>query len=341
LRTAVLSDRESLVALIPQWDALTERDPRTTPYDSGSLMIGLGDLFSSLGAPHIVVAWSEKGTLAGVLPLRRVPASGRLGGQSLVGYTTWHTSYFDSTVDPAIPEAGEALIAAVLARRDWDWCDLRYLLPDGNLARSVSGAREEYDTTSLIVRRVAFQRRNRGETVVSHKAARRLARQGDVVFTPAEPPDCVDAIIGTFTTMHSKRWGASGGAAEFAAPSQPAQLARVIHEAARSGLARVGTLRLSGAIIAVHIAFRFRGIQYSWRMAHDEQWNALSPGRHLFSLMIEDAFEGGCDAYDFGRGNERYKHLWPTEVRPLARLILPGQSWRAQLSTLRTRFRTR
>ena len=336
--TAILTDQESIATLIPEWDELSRRDPHSTPYQTGSLTIGLGDLSSSRGTPYIVVARSDAGVLVGVLPLHRVRGGGRLGGQRLEGYTTWHTSYFDCSVDPAVPEAGQALLDAVRANRDWDRCDLRFLRPEANLLRGCAGARDGSDGSFQTIRREAFVERNGGGGVTPHKAARRLSKAGEVLFTAAEPLDQIGATIQRFAAIHTNRWAASGKAAEFADPSVSDQLARLLGVAAGSGLCRIGTLRLSGEIVAVHIAFRWRGVQFSWRMAHDAQWQETSPGRLLMSLMIEEAFESGCQEYDLGRGNDEYKQRWPTEARPLSRLILPGRTWRGRIATFRSRY---
>ena len=335
LHTAILTDPQTIRALLPAWDALAGRDPSATPYDTGTLMIGLGDLFGCAGAPYIVTARTEDDILVGVLPLRRIHVGGRWGGKRLEGYSGWHTSYFDATVDPEWPHAISALLDAVEATRDWDRCDLRYLLPDGNLLRGEAARASAPDGFSQIVHRDAFGDRANSAALGSHKAARRLAKAGEVCFTAAEPLDRIDAAIATFATLHTERWAGRGDSAEFATPNAVTRLTAIIRDAAAAEWARVGTLRLSGEIIAVHLAFRWRERQFSWRMAHNAQWQAMSPGRLLLSLMVEEAFASGCQQYDLGRGEEPYKRLWPTEGRPLSRIVIPGRSWRARLAALR------
>lgn len=337
LHTAILTDRQAIRALLPAWDALAERDPCATPYDTGSLMIGLGDLFGCAAAPYIVTARTEANLLVGVLPLRRIRVEGRLRGHRLEGYSGWHASYFDATVDPEYPHASPALLDALKATRDWDRCDLRYLLPDGNLGGGEAAGVITPDGFSQIVHRDAFGDRANSAALESHKAARRLAKAGEVCFTAAEPLDRIDVAIATFATLHTERWAGRGDSAEFASPDAVTRLTSIVRDAAAAQWARVGTLRLSGEIIAVHLAFRWRERQFSWRMAHDAHWQAMSPGRLLLSLMVEEAFAGGCQQYDLGRGEEEYKRLWPTEARPLSRIVIPGRSWRAHLAALRRR----
>lgn len=335
LQTAILTDPQTIRALLPAWDALAGRDPRTTPYDTGTLMIGLGDLFGRAPAPYIVTARTEANLLVGVLPLRRTRAGGRLGGHRLEGYSSWHASYFDATVDPECPHATSALLDALKATRDWDRCDLRYLLPDANLLRGETAGAITPDGLSQIVHRDAFGDRADSAALESHKAARRLAKAGEVCFTAAEPLDRIDAAIATFATLHTERWAGRGDSAEFATPDAVTRLTAIIRDAAAAEWARVGTLRLSGEIVAVHLAFRWRERQFSWRMAHNAHWQAMSPGRLLLSLMVEEAFANGCQQYDLGRGKEEYKRLWPTEARPLSRIVSSGRSWRARLAALR------
>ncbi|MEP6591345.1 MAG: GNAT family N-acetyltransferase [Gemmatimonadota bacterium] len=336
--TEILRAPEQVRAIVPEWDALSLRDPATSPYDSGTLMTGLGDLAPCPGTPYVITARSDAGALIGVLPLRRARNPSRLGGSRLTGYTTWHTSYFDATIDPAVPGAGAALLGALPAQRDWDRCDLSFIRPDGNLLtmRNLMADSERTGSgSSRLVHPPADDAATGVDQVMSRKTAKRLARVGSVHFEPAVPIAQIPEALRRFAAMHTARWHGFGAAAEFSEPGNAQQLERVIVEAARAGWARVGTLSVAGEVIATHIAFRWRRTQYSWRMAHDAEWQARSPGRLLLSLMIADAFAAGCERCDLGRGEEPYKELWATETRPLVRVMLRGRTWRARLAALR------
>ncbi|MES2124546.1 MAG: GNAT family N-acetyltransferase [Gemmatimonadota bacterium] len=337
--TEILQQADRLVALIPEWDALALRDPGTSPYDSGTLMLGLGDLTPCPGTPYVVTARETDGRLVGVLPLRRSPASGRLGGSRLTGYTTWHTSYFDAALDPAAPGAGRALLECVQQRRDWDRCDFSFLRADGNLLPLCRGVGTGYSSTIGSSRRVlpgAATSSEADRPVMLRGTARRLKKLGPVQFYPAVPESELKATLRRFEALHTARWRSFGEAAEFAAPDNFRRLEDAVLATARTGWARVGTLALADEVIAVHIAFRWRNTQYSWRMAHDARWQAQSPGRLLLSLMIEDAFASGCTQYDLGRGDEQYKELWSSEPHPLTRFSFHGKTWRGRLARLRT-----
>ncbi|MEO5800119.1 MAG: GNAT family N-acetyltransferase [Gemmatimonadales bacterium] len=336
LAIEVITDPTKIATLVPAWDALALRDPRSSPYDSGSLAIGLGGIVDPVVTTYVVTARRPDGELAGVLPLQRVPLNTRLGGHQLVGYTRWHTSYFDAVVDPGIPDVANAMLAALARRRDWEHCDLQFVRPDGNLYLATTEfARSEVAGSQLIhIDRTAGAP---DVCVTAHKTARRLAKAGTVEFTSAVTAEALDETLQWFAARHTDRWRDCGDSAEFSDPAAVQRLIDVMSEACRWGHGLVGTLRVSGELVAVHLAFRWRETQYSWRMAHDANWQHLSPGRLLFSLMIEDAFAAGCSSYDLGRGSEDYKHLWETTMRPLYRVTFAGQSWRARLATLRRR----
>lgn len=337
LATSVLTDPHEIAALIPEWDALTQTDLRATPYQTGSVTIGIGGLWADVGTPYIVVARAFNDKLVAVLPLRRIPGGGRLGGHGLIPYPEWHVSYFDSIVDAAFPDAGEALQAALRVRRDWDRCDFRYLRPGAHLLHTESTAHASSDGSFQWIDREAYAGYVSSGGAKPHKAERRLSKAGAVVFTAAEPPDQVEHALRRFGAMHTSRWTDFGDAAEFADPVVVNRLIRLTSGVADSAPCRIGTLRLSGEIIAVHIAYRWRDAQFSWRLAHDARWQEMSPGRLLMSLMIEEAFAAGCSRCDLGRGEGGYKRRWPTEERPLVRLTARGQTWRGRFAALRER----
>lgn len=335
----VLQSADQVAALTGEWDALALRDPHTSPYDSGTLMLGLGDLTPCPGTPYVITARDANRTLIGVLPLRRSLATGRLGGRRLIGYTTWHTSYFDAALDPSSPDAGPSLLDALLRRDDWDYCDLSFLRVDGNLLPRCHAAGAGQLSEIGSSRRVLPDTEKHSDSskpVMLRTTARRLRKFGDLRFCPAVPAAELADTLRRFGSLHTARWQAFGEAAEFAVAENARRLEATMLEAVRAGWARVGTLTLSDEMIAVHIAFRWQGTQYSWRMAHDAKWQAQSPGRLLLSLMIEDAFATGCTHCDLGRGDESYKELWATEGRPLSRVIFHGRTWRGRLARLRS-----
>lgn len=334
LHFEVLTAEGQIAAIVPEWDALALRDPNTTPYDCGTLMTGLSALASDAATPYILLARSDGGKLHGVLPLRRIAVAGRLGGHKLAPFAAWHGSYFDASIDPGRPGVAAALMDALLARRDWERCDLQYLRPEGNLHSLDMAGEQEHFANSHVISGEAFSHAGT-ENVLAHKSARRLSKAGRVEFTPAVASADLDATVRRFAQLHTQRWLGHGDSAEFATPEIVDRLLLTLKQLSETGVARVGCLRLDGAIVAVHIAFRWRDVQYSWRMAHDPQWQAMSPGRLLMSLMIEEALSSGLRQYDLGRGDEHYKQLWPTVERPLYRVQFPGTSWRARFAAWR------
>lgn len=334
LHIEVLTGEAQIAAIVAEWDALALRDPNTTPYDCGTLMTGLGVLASDAATPYVLVARGDGGELHGVLPLRRIAVAGRLGGHKLAPFAAWHGSYFDASIDPDRPEVAPALFDALLARRDWERCDLQYLRPEGNIhPLSLAGEQERF-ANSHVISGEAFSHAAAGN-VLAHKSARRLSKAGRVDFTPVVAPEELDATVRRFAELHTLRWLGHGDSAEFATPGIVDRLLHTLQQLSSTGIGRVGCLKLDGSIVAVHIAFRWRDAQYSWRMAHDPQWQAMSPGRLLMSLMIEEALSSGLRQYDLGRGDENYKQLWPTVERPLYRVQFPGTSWRARFAAWR------
>lgn len=327
---SVIEQWDQLDAVRDAWDQLAAEVPSSTFFQTAMASLSLAVRDDPEFHPTVVVAHDARGLLAGVLPLgiRRSPDRGR----TLVPLTEWHASTFDAiSRTPAITEIlwqrGKRLIAG------WDNVDLRFV-PDNAVLRTVEAERwhaDESGTRLPLDAAVLDQTPPKFATEM-----RRLGRRGALSFSPTTEAAELPAVLDRFVELHSARWEAHGAAAEYATPSGRERLSRVLLAATDGGVARVGTLRLDDTILAIHLAFRWHQVQYTWRIANATGWKAYSIGMMLYDLMFRAAATEGCTAADLGRGTEAYKDRWHPVRRPLWRYRAHGPTLRGRLGHAKT-----
>src|SRR3954471_19662675 len=126
------SDRE-MGDFLPEWTALWRRVPGATPFQSPAWLMAWWKHFGS-GAPRVLTARAGEG-LVGVLPIYELREPGIC---KLLPIGIGLSDYIDALVDPAWPEAGEAMLAAIADVPDWDECHLPDL-PEGGVLHGISG----------------------------------------------------------------------------------------------------------------------------------------------------------------------------------------------------------
>jgi hypothetical protein len=94
-------------------------------------------------------------------------------------------------------------------------------------------------------------------------------------------------------------------------------LARVLDDA---DMLRLLGLRFNKKIVAVILAFAYRGTLYAFAGGHDPEFEAQGFGRLLLFEGLRHAFEQGYRSWNFLRGNEPYKMLWGAQPVPTARI---------------------
>src|SRR5689334_9843730 len=100
----ILSDQE-MRDLVPEWTALWRRVRCATPFQSPGWLLAWWKHFGT-GAPRVLTARAGEG-LAGVLPLYVLAEPGI---RKLLPIGIGLSDYIDALVDPARPEAGEAML---------------------------------------------------------------------------------------------------------------------------------------------------------------------------------------------------------------------------------------
>ncbi|HKW77562.1 MAG TPA: GNAT family N-acetyltransferase [Candidatus Limnocylindria bacterium] len=141
---------------------------------------------------------------------------------------------------------------------------------------------------------------------------RRLESVGAVSFAYLVEPARA-AGLERFVAWHRATPGEKG---TFLTPEREAFFRELARSGGEAGWWRLGELRLEDRPIASVFAFELDGVVYAYNSAVAPDSASLSPGVLLHAHAIRDAIERGLSAYDFLRGDERYKYdLGGTDVQ--------------------------
>jgi CelD/BcsL family acetyltransferase involved in cellulose biosynthesis len=322
--------------VLPAWEQLWRADPDATAAQHPTILLGLGEVLALPGTPALVVVTDQGGgDWLAALPVRRTTH-----GLPLLPYRVaaapagWHLPGADPLVAPGVmATAMPALTTALTGRVPWEQLDLRFMRAAGPLARHLAGVPSP-SGEARVLRLAEGPRLSSSGAARMRQYARRLERRGACAITPALAASEIPEAITRFAELHTARWEADGPAAEFRAATTRARLSAWALRAHAAGLLTVGTIRLEGVVIAVHLALNDRRGRVAWRIASSPDYPDVSLGRLLFSRMIEQAHADGCEWYAFGRGDEAYKQSWETEVQPLVRLVRTARHPMARLRQL-------
>jgi CelD/BcsL family acetyltransferase involved in cellulose biosynthesis len=127
--------------------------------------------------------------------------------------------------------------------------------------------------------------------------------------------------------LHLLRWQSRGGSDAFNHPNILAfhqEVSRLAHE---RGWLRLFVLNIDGHPAAALYGFRYGRTFHFYQSGFDPNFERYSVGLITLGLTIQAAIEEGATEYDLLHGDEAYKFLWTTQVRPLVRLELyaPGR----------------
>ncbi|MGD9616377.1 MAG: GNAT family N-acetyltransferase [Alphaproteobacteria bacterium] len=301
--------------LTPEWTALWRRTPGATPFQSPSWLLAWWKHFAS-AAPRVLTARIGE-RLIGVLPLYELREPGIC---KLLPIGIGVSDYIDALVDPAWPEAGEALLAAIADIPDWDECHLPDLPAGGVLhgARGPAGLEEERrdgapcPVLALPAGAAAL------ETIVPRKTLRdvrqgtsRAEAAGGVRIEAADDDDdMVMSMLDDLFRLHRARWRSRGETGVLADPA----VQEFHRDAARAlgteGMLRLYRMRIGERVTAVYYGFAWRGRSYAYIGGFDPEMPRLSPGAQILRHAIGATIAEGCAEFDFLRGGEAYKYAW-------------------------------
>jgi CelD/BcsL family acetyltransferase involved in cellulose biosynthesis len=329
----VVTDAAAWLGVRAAWDALWERAQGPFHARFSACERAYACVLAGAGR-HLCVVLGWRGgelVLAWPFVLHR-----RAGLKVLRPLGPGMADYTPLLVDPSLPTPplAAAFAAATRASRA-DLVHLTYL-PDGSAlhalvaghARARVVERREVAYAALAEHRGGFDAYARalgsfGSKRKPGQLRRRLEQAGAVTvrFTSGPSEPARGRALVDFVLHHKRNWtaGRVQPGAWLYAPGFGAYLAGLLHAGAACGV----ELLLDGRPIAASIVGLGHGSVTGVISAFDAQHRALSPGLIVVEECVRYAYEHEL-AFDFGVGNEAYKHYWSAgRVRPSTSFALP------------------
>jgi CelD/BcsL family acetyltransferase involved in cellulose biosynthesis len=304
-----------LEALAPEWAALWQRVPATTPFQSPAWLVPWWRHFRP-GRLSTVGLW-RAGRLTGVLPLYHADESPG-GNLRLLG--GGNTDYLDALVEPGCArELGPVIGEALAQIREPDEAVRLERLPAWSPLACVEGdfdrGREDEPCPVL-----DLPHGSRSCWKDARYLLRRLGRMDGFAIRTAGGDD-LGVAIDCLAALHASRWADRGMPGIFADPTNAAFLREAAAALLDAGVLRCHLLQLQGRVVAAHLGMVAKGRAYHYIAGFHPAVARLSPGSALLAHAIEDAERNGARAFDFLRGAEDYKYHWGAEDQWTQRLV--------------------
>ena len=317
-----ITEARELEALAPEWDALWERLPGATPFQSPAWLLpwwrhvfGGGKLWA--------LALRVDGRLAGLAPFFIYGTQERTVAVLGAGIS----DYPDVLVEPE--SAGPIFEHVARRASEWDVCNFQDLRPGSPLPAVACAANLESRTHVCSVCPVISlpgtwaeleARLPAGLRTGLRRARRRLDKIG-ASFEEAGADTMAEFMEALFR-LHTARWKSrdepgmlpEGALREFHCESAAGLQCR--------GMLRLYGLRAAGRLIAVLYGFAARGRFYAYLSGFDPALERFSPGAALLAMAVERAIAEGLREFDLLRKRESYKYLWGAKEQANRRLLV-------------------
>ena len=295
------------------WQTLAGQLQGITPFQLPEWQLTWWSHFGS-GELRAFAFWDER-KLVGLMPLFLHEWNGR---RQLTLLGSGLTDYLEPCVSSA--EVYDSLSVQLQSDPDWDLCDWQDLSA-GTPLRDLKGVQVsvEPDTPcSAIPLAASFDDYWRARSADLRRNIKRYARkaeaEGELRFTVFEQSDPV--FIGGLILLHAERWQRRGepGMVEVNHSADFLRDVTAFHSC------RFFNLQWKGQTVAATAGFLKDRTLYSYLSAFDPKYEILGFGRYLLYRSLLWAFDGGCDKWDFLRGDESYKASWGAVQTPKCRV---------------------
>ncbi len=327
----------ALDALRGEWDALLERSPSATLYQTWEWNEAWWRCHGRGKRLHLITVRDEGAALVGIAPLY---VSLHLGTpmRRLAFVGTGAADYLDIVAAEGLEvQVCAAVLERIAASRCFDMADLQQLRP-GSALRTAAGdaafpealrarlsAHEQEPCPGLLLAdtwdQVAAGLGKKMRTNIGYYE-RLITRSFDAVEVSIAGEAEIDEGMRALFDLHRARWRSRmmpGVLASARTQAFHTEIARRFH--ARGAL-RLHLMRLDGRIASALYCYRFRDRYYYYLGGFDPELGKFSLGTVLTAHAIRQAVAEGCRLFDFLRGAEPYKYRWLPEDVMNERLLL-------------------
>jgi CelD/BcsL family acetyltransferase involved in cellulose biosynthesis len=138
---------------------------------------------------------------------------------------------------------------------------------------------------------------------------RKLAKMGAVSFQVAQSPQDVETFFDAMVAYKARKFAETRVPGFESTPGNLEYFREMTRRFVRSGLVHLSALKVGDTVVASHWGLIANGRFYHMMPGYaDGEWQRYSPGRLLNDHLIRDSYERNLAVFDFGIGDEAYKH---------------------------------
>ncbi|HYD58295.1 MAG TPA: GNAT family N-acetyltransferase [Burkholderiales bacterium] len=358
VRVRVVTGPDAFAELATAWNALHERSPSASFVNAWIWQFEWWRAYGK-GRPLRILVASRGDRIAGILPLYLDPTRrlgfpvtvARLVGSGGDTYPDDLGPVLDGEEEPAV---ARALAEAALELPEPDvlhLVDMDPATPFPALLEQAARGAAGLETQRLAAERIVFIALPRTweaylASVSGHRRARirsvrkKLTAEVPVRFFVWSDPARINEAMDRLALLHRMRWEAAGEpSGSFASPEYIGFHRAVMETALRRGALRLYCLEVSGEIVAMLYAYRFRNRVYVVQAGFDPEHARRRIGQAILGYAIEHAIQEGNEVFDFLRGAHSYKDELGSGARETQSVTvlqpcLAAAAWRLRERTL-------
>lgn len=331
----VLSTRDAVLDIKPEWDALCARQSGPTAFQSHAFCMAWMDanVFcqNAKTSARIITIRNMQGALVALFPLAvsnsRILRTAEWIGEPLI-------QYGDALIDPQADAEAIRVALSNATGDDFlvDAFHFRKVRKDSRIQALLDlkgvqvgeaedaaiidlDAHDSYDAYA----KATFSNRSRKNR---RKKRRTLEAEGTLSFDIADDPAKVREILDT-ALRWKREWLAERGLTSRAFADEHA-LSTLVDVADTPGTNAVaGVLRLNGAPVSVEFGFLDDYGFLAYLGSYNPAYDHLSPGKIAMEEMARALMDRGYARYDLLAPNSEYKKHWTEDTHPVADYFVP------------------
>ena len=289
-------------------------------------------------SPNVLVL-KKDGAVTGISPLIRRKCS-RLGvAARKIEFVTIHADYNDFVLGDDSTGQIEAIVQ-FLARtsNEWDLVDLRDLRANGDIRRRIEDALSRTELRYLTLPekdRCPFVQINGNSAAVTKELSRhfrqRLRKQMEraaaeglclrIIENPEQEPGLLEKLVTLDHKKHLQR-----KSAPFIG-SNAKVFQSMFDNLGPRGWLYAALVEKNSQPVAFQLGFRCGKKLWGYLMAYDHDFARLSPGKLLFSAILDYGFSHGFEEFDLLRGEDAFKWVWSDRYHWNSQMLIWNSRW--------------
>jgi len=329
------------------WNRLLNASLVNHPFLTWEWMHGWWQNFKS-GKQLLLLAVRKDHRLVGLAPfyIHRTHSLGNMKTLKLFSSDELYPDYLDLIAEKGFEDPVVQAVGQYLGKNSklWDRMQLDHVLQDSTVMKletifslkckmgSDPSSQCPYLKTEGSYDDYMKKQFNRKRRYNLERQVKILMEDHGCVLKKITEPDSLERAIDHMFDLHQKRASVKQIKSSFALAKVKAFHLGFSRWALQKGLLNFYFIFKGEKPVSVAYGFRYAGKIYFYQSGMDPEWQKLSAGTVLLTLLIQEAFGNGVAEFDFLKGDEEYKKSWATQERTVYCLQIFNANFKGQLA---------